>query len=61
MVISLRGLKMAGLKMASLVLASFQKLSVQLREICHPIGEKDWNSPVLNNFKQIQKLFALSS
>jgi hypothetical protein len=47
-------------KIGQLALASFQnqrpgsgrlkKLSVQLREICYPIGAKDLNSPVLKSF-----------
>jgi hypothetical protein len=44
-----------------LALAGFQKLSVQLPEICYPVGAKDLNFPVIKNFLQIQKLFMLNS
>jgi hypothetical protein len=47
-------------KAGEMALAGFQKLSVQLREICYPIGAKDLNSPVLKSFSQIQKVFALN-
>jgi hypothetical protein len=47
-------------KTGKIALASFQQLSVQLREICYPIGAKDLNSPVLKSFSQIQKVFALN-
>jgi hypothetical protein len=48
-------------KLARLPLAGFQKLSVQLQDICNPIGAKDLNSPVLKSFQQIQELLALNS
>jgi hypothetical protein len=41
--------------------ACFQKLTVQLREICYPIGAKDLTSLVFKSFQQIQKLLALNS
>jgi hypothetical protein len=41
-------------KTGEMALAGFQKLSVELQEICYPIGAKDLNSPVL------KKLFANS-
>jgi hypothetical protein len=47
-------------KQARLPLAVSQKLLVQLREICHPIGLKDFNSLVLRRLQQIQKLLALN-
>jgi hypothetical protein len=47
-------------KLARLALAGFQKLSVQLRDICNPIGAKDLNSPILKCFQEIQKLLVLS-
>jgi sarcosine oxidase gamma subunit len=47
-------------KIGKLALAGFQKLSAQVREICYPIGAKDFNLPVLKSFSQIQKLFALN-
>jgi hypothetical protein len=47
-------------KLLRLSLAGFQKLSVQLGDICDTIGAKDLNSPVLKSFRQIQKLLALN-
>jgi hypothetical protein len=47
-------------KLTRLPLAGFQKLSVQLRDICNPIGAKYLNSPILKSFQQIQKLPVLS-
>jgi hypothetical protein len=47
-------------KIGDLALACFQKLSTLLREICYPIGAKDFNSPVFKSFSQTQKLFALN-
>jgi hypothetical protein len=47
-------------KTGELALAGFQKLSAQLREICYPIGAKYLNLPVLKNFSQIQKVFAIN-
>jgi hypothetical protein len=41
------------------LLAGFQKLFLQLHEICHPVEAKDFNSLVLKNFQQIQKLWRL--
>jgi hypothetical protein len=46
----------ADFKTSELALTGCQKISVQLREICHPIGAKDLNSPVLKSFSQNQKL-----
>jgi hypothetical protein len=48
-------------KPVRLPLAGFQKLSMQLRDICRPIGAKNLNSPVLKSFQQIQNLLALDS
>jgi hypothetical protein len=47
-------------KIGKLTLAGIQKLSAQLREICYPIGAKEFNVPVLKSFLQIQKLFAVN-
>jgi hypothetical protein len=49
------------LKIGKLALAGFKKLSAQLREICYPIGAKDFNLPVLKSLSQIQKLFGLTA
>jgi hypothetical protein len=48
-------------KSARLSLSAFHKLLVQLRDISHPIGAKDVNSPILKSCQQIQKLLALNS
>ncbi len=45
---------------SKLPLAGFQKLLLQLRDICNPIGAKDLNLPVLKSFQQIQKLLVLN-
>jgi hypothetical protein len=37
-------------KIGEMAMAGFQKLLVQLREICYVIGAKDLNSPVLKSF-----------
>jgi hypothetical protein len=37
-------------------LAEFQKLSVQLRETCHPMGAKNWSTLVSKSFGIIRKL-----
>jgi hypothetical protein len=47
-------------KIGELALTGFQKLSVQLQEICYPIGAKDLNLPDLRSFSQIQKLSELN-
>jgi hypothetical protein len=44
-----------------LALAVFQKLTVQLQEICKTIGAKDLNSFVFKSFLQIQKILVLNS
>jgi hypothetical protein len=41
-------------KPAKLPIAGFQKLSVQLQDICHPIGAKDLNSPVFKVFSKFK-------
>jgi hypothetical protein len=43
------------------VLAGFQKLSVQLQELCYSVEVKDLNSLVLRSFQQIQKVSVLKS
>jgi hypothetical protein len=48
-------------KPARLKFAGFQKLLVQLREICNPIGAKDLNLPILKSFQQVHKILALNS
>jgi hypothetical protein len=40
--------------LARLPIAGFQKLSVQLGDICHPIGAKDLNYPVLKAFSKLK-------
>ncbi len=45
------------LNLACLALAGFQKLSVQLREICYPIGAKDLSSLLEKKHWQIKKAF----
>jgi hypothetical protein len=47
-------------KIGKLALAGIQKLSVQFREICYPIGAKEFNVPVIKSFSQIQKLYAVN-
>jgi hypothetical protein len=47
-------------KTGEMALAGFQKLSAQLREICHPRVAKYLNSPILKSFSQIQKVFAIN-
>ncbi len=39
----------------------FQKLLVQVWEICYPIEEKELKSPLSNSFEHIKRLMALNS
>jgi hypothetical protein len=48
-------------KPARLPFAGFQKLSVQLQEIGHPIGAKDFNSPVLKIFSNFKSFWHLTA